>query len=212
MSSSKNYKLLADHYEKCFEKYGDSHLGVDWPIERDAQERYRVMLEIADFSERNESNTVLDFGCGLAHLYDYIKAKNLSKRFKYCGLDLSQKFIDECVKKHPTLNFYCLDICDPNFSINPYDYIIMNGLYTEKRELSFEEMWEFFTKSLKTAFQYAEKGIAFNLMSKQVDWERDDLFHMPLDMLQDYLTKELSRNFIIRNDYKLFEFTVYLYK
>ena len=48
-------------------------------------------------------------------------------------------------------------------------------------------------------------------MSKQVDWERDDLFHLPLDLLADYLTRNLSRHFVIRNDYGLYEYTVYVY-
>ena len=30
-----------------------------------------------------------------------------------------------------------------------FDYIIMNGVFTEKRELTDEKMWDFFTKILK---------------------------------------------------------------
>ena len=56
------------------------------------------------------------------------------------------------------------------------------------------------------------KGIAFNIMSKLVDWERDDLFHVSMDELGLFLKNNLSRNFIIKNDYKLYEYTVYVYK
>ena len=45
-----------------------------------------------------------------------------------------------------------------------------------------------------------------------VDWERDDLFHVPLDLLANFFSKNVSRNFIIRNDYDLYEYTVYLYR
>lgn len=54
--------------------------------------------------------------------------------------------------------------------------------------------------------------MAFNVMSKNVDWEREDLFHMPLDELSAFLTSSISRNFIIRNDYGLYEYTVYVYR
>ena len=30
-------------------------------------------------------------------------------------------------------------------------------------------------------------GIAFNVMTKHVDWERDDLFHLPFDQLAEWL-------------------------
>jgi len=55
-------------------------------------------------------------------------------------------------------------------------------------------------------------GIAFNLMSKHVDWERDDLFHVDLDTIGLFCSEFLSRNFVIRHDYKLFEYTIYCYK
>jgi hypothetical protein len=49
-------------------------------------------------------------------------------------------------------------------------------------------------------------------MTKHVDWEREDLFHLPFDLLASFLKREVSRNFIVRNDYGLFEYTVYLFK
>ncbi len=55
-------------------------------------------------------------------------------------------------------------------------------------------------------------GVAFNVMSKDVDWEREDLFHLPLNVLSNFLTKEVTRDFIIRYDYGLYEYTTYLYK
>ena len=61
-------------------------------------------------------------------------------------------------------------------------------------------------------YEMCNKGIAFNVMSKDVDWERDDLFHLPLSDLSAFLTKEISRDFVIRNDYGLYEYTTYVYK
>ena len=49
-------------------------------------------------------------------------------------------------------------------------------------------------------------------MSKHVDWEREDLFHLSFDELGSFLKEEISRNFTIRNDYGLYEYTVYIYK
>ncbi len=54
--------------------------------------------------------------------------------------------------------------------------------------------------------------MAFNVMSKHVDWEREDLFHLPFDTLAEFLKKELTRNFVFRNDYGLYEYTTYVYR
>jgi hypothetical protein len=72
-------------------------------------------------------------------------------------------------------------------------------------------MLTYFKQLVKRVFAQAEIGIAFNVMSKHVDWERDDLFYLPFDQLAAFLRSEISRNFIFRNDYGLYEYTTYVY-
>lgn len=205
------YREIIEHYESCFEKYGDTHLGLDWPIEDDVSKRYKIMLEVITLKEEKNDLTLLDFGCGTANLLEYIN-KNKFHHINYAGLDISEKFTAVCKEKFPNTSFYCGDILDSEFKLPIFDYIVMNGVFTEKRGLSFEEMWVYFSEMLKIVFTHANKGIALNLMSKQVDWERDDLFHVPLDKLANFLCKNLNRNYVIRNDYGLYEYTIYLYK
>lgn len=88
---------------------------------------------------------------------------------------------------------------------------MMNGVFTEKQTLTHEEMSSYFQILLKKAFQLAKKGLAFNVMSKHVDWERNDLFHLSFDDMVSFVTKHLSRHFVVRNDYGLYEYTVYIY-
>jgi hypothetical protein len=130
----------------------------------------------------------------------------------YSGLDISSKFIEVSKQKFPSINFYCGDILDQNFQIKNFDYIIMNGVFTEKRGLTFEEMFEYFKELIEKIFTLSNEGVAFNVMSKNVDWERDDLFHLSHDLLSSFLCKNITRNYIIRNDYGLYEYTVYLFK
>jgi len=206
-----NYLKIANHYEKCLEKHGDSNLGVDWPNAADAEKRYRVILQILNYFQNSENNTILDLGCGTGHLLDFIRKNDLP--VNYTGYDISQKFIDVCLSKYPLHPFKTVDLLEENINqLDVFDFVLMNGLFTEKQSLTYDEMFDFFSKMITKAFQISRKGIAFNLMSKCVDWERKDLFHVPLDHLQSFLTENLSRNFIIRNDYGLYEFMVYLFK
>jgi len=208
----KDYSKIIEHYESCLEKHGDNHLGVDWPKLDDVEKRYKIMLDIIRINEENDNIvSLLDFGCGTAHLLEYIK-KNNFKKILYSGLDISQKFIDVAKEKHPKYSFFCTDILNSDFGIQNFDYIVMNGVFTEKRELSFDEMWEYFTKMITIIYEKCNKGFSFNVMSKNVDWEREDLFHVSHDFLSDFLCKNLTRNYIIRNDYGLYEYTVYVLK
>jgi SAM-dependent methyltransferase len=206
----KKYLSIVSHYEACLEKYGDTHLGVDWPKQEDADTRYGVMLGVIK-KDTTGKVSLLDFGCGASHLYEYILRHRLDN-IEYSGLDLSEKFIRLSTSKFPSVNYYCLDILDDHADIPDFDYILVNGVFTEKRELSFEEMFAYFKRVVSRVFGKTRVGIAFNVMSSHVDWERDDLFHLPLDTLAAFLTKELTRDFIIRNDYGLYEYTTYVYR
>jgi hypothetical protein len=72
----KVYNKIISHYEGCLEKHGDTHLGVDWPILADVEKRFNVMLEVINFNRKDDKiETILDFGCGTAHLLEHIKKK-----------------------------------------------------------------------------------------------------------------------------------------
>lgn len=202
-----SYLKIAEHYDNCFQQHGDSNLGVDWPNYEDTLIRHSVMYDIIE----NKESTLLDFGCGLGHYYEWIENINNPKLAKYSGLDINEGFYNTCKTKFPHLTFYHLDIFKDD-NLPNFDYIVVNGVFTEKQGLTQDEMWDFFTSAISKLWSKCDKGIAFNLMSKHVDWEREDLFHVGLDELGWYLKNNLSRNFIIRNDYKLYEYTTYVYK
>jgi len=207
------YLVLQEHYEQKLHEHGDSHRGVDWPNRPDAQKRYDVMLGL--IGDAATPASLLDIGCGLAHLYERIVEKGLEAQLSYEGLDISPAFIAACRSKHPDVRFHEADILSADSALQParqYDYVVLNGVFTEKLGMSHAEMSGFFQRMLATAFEFAGKGLAFNVMSKHVDWERDDLFHLPFDEMAGYVTKNLTRSFVIRNDYGLYEYTVYLYR
>jgi cyclopropane fatty-acyl-phospholipid synthase-like methyltransferase len=206
-----NYTKIVEHYEQCFEKHGPSHRGVDWPNQHDLHKRFRVMI---DMVLQKGPCTLLDFGCGTGLLFDWLEDNELSHAINYTGCDMSEKFINFCKQKFKDdpENFFQIDLLKTPEKLGKYDYIVANGVFTMKLELSQQEMWDHFTKVIPILYKHANKGVAFNLMSKQVDWERNDLFHVSLDQLALFLTKNLSRHFVIRNDYGLYEYTVHLYK
>lgn len=209
MPGAKYHDIVA-HYESCFARHGDNCRGVDWPNPTDAEVRYRVMLEVIREQE-GVPVRLLDFGCGLAHFYEFLLRTGRAE-IEYAGLDLSPDFVAACRSKYPGVSFLCADVLESKTLVESYDYIVLNGVLTEKISLSYADMWSYAQQLLLRLFDRAEKGIAFNVMSKQVDWERSDLFHLPLGDLARFLTSELSRNFVIRNDYGLYEYTAYVYR
>lgn len=212
----KSYEAIYKHYEYCLEKYGDCNLGMNWPNIEGMITRFKVMT---DLIRTNESCRLLDLGCGNGAFYTYLK--HHKPDVSYSGWDISNKFIDLCKKKYPNGKFKQVDIlnediCKPNNEVYryPYDYVVMNGIFTVKNNLSFDQMFSFFKEMVKKVYNdYTEVGLSFNVMAKELDHEREDLFHLSHDLLANFICKELkTRNYVIRNDYGLYEYTTYIYK
>jgi SAM-dependent methyltransferase len=211
MTTQPRYRSIADHYAACLERHGDNHLGVDWPNEEDARTRQRVMLELIRPGPGTEPRRLLDFGCGAAHLLEYIRAEQRTD-IDYAGLDISEPFVELSQAKFPDARFWCMDVLtDDVLALPRFDYAVMNGVFTEKLELSYDEMFDFMSRTVTRVFSLVEVGIAFNVMSKHVDWERDDLFHVPFDEVAAFLIANVTRNIVLRADYGLYEYTVYAY-
>jgi cyclopropane fatty-acyl-phospholipid synthase-like methyltransferase len=208
--SDKSYERLIHFSESFFERHGDSYLGVGWTKrQEDADARYRVMLDLIP-TDGDRPVTLLDFGCGASHLYEYLLA-HPRRHVIYSGLDLSPQFLACSRRKFPQLTYYELDVLE-NDQLPTFDYVVMNGVFNARCDLSFEVMLAYFQRLVRRVFERTRKGLAFNVMSKQVDWERDDLFHVPFDVLASFLTREVSRHFVFRHDYGLYEYTTYVYR
>jgi len=207
---SVGYRRLIAHYEDCLDRHGDTHLGVDWPNAEDAETRYRVMLGLIR-EPADVPVSLLDFGCGAGHLLDFIR-RNRLETIAYQGLDASPKFIALCQRKFPGVPFLAIDFLTDRIGVNPVDYIVLNGVLTEKREMTDREMRAYMEALITALWPFAGRGLAFNVMSTQVDWQRDDLFHVPFDDMADFVTARLSGHFQFRQDYGLYEYTTYVYR
>lgn len=213
MTSPDASKVLLDHYEACYNKYGDCAQGVDWPNRDDADTRYQVMLAPA---LAGNQGSVHDYGCGLAHLYEYLQRSGLADQIDYSGSDGSALFVDACRNKFPDVNFKRLNVTETDFDparyAKKYDHVIANGVFTEKRELDFEAMWAYTRISLERLFAMCSVCLSVNFMSIHVDYERDDLFHLPTDTLLAFCSEKLSRHVTLVASYGLYEYTARIYK
>lgn len=206
------YLSLVRHYENCLETHGPNHKGVDWPNEEDLKVRFDVMLGVFQQHPGSTPVSLLDLGCGPGLLVDHLLAQEPADlEVRYQGIDVSEAMIEAARARHPHHQFAVRNVLINPIAPQSVDYVVMNGVMTEKRDLTFETMEAFATDLIAAAFRSAKKGIAFNVMSPYVDWQRDDLFHWPMENMMAAV-QGLTRHVVVRADYGLREYTTYLYR
>ena len=203
---------LVKHYNRGLTEYGDTAQGALWPNEIDRRTRFGVMLDVIETSPAT-SIVLCDLGCGTGSLLSYIRERGL-ENITYIGVDYSAAALKLARAKFPGVTFIEMNIADPDADWDRIscDYLVCNGVFTGKMDISHKEMWLLLENTIKNAWYQVRRGLAFNVMSKVVDWERDDLLHVPMDDSVRLLHGLAGRNVRVRADYGLYEYTSYAFK
>jgi SAM-dependent methyltransferase len=203
--------IISAACEEDLIKYGDNFRGVGYtksPAE--AAERYALMLGVV--RERDTPVTVLDLGCGLGHLLDFIESHADHRHVRYTGLDISIRYLEAARTRHPHHEFILMDVLEADEQLPTFDYVVLNGVFNYRGPIERSDMLRYWQQLTTVAYRHCRLGMAFNVMSTLVDWERDDLFHLSFDAMAAFVGKHLSRHFVIRHDYQAYEYTTYVYR
>lgn len=206
------WTTLVSHYERCFAQFGASPRGVDWPNGPDLEARFSTLLSVLDHAPSDARPVLLDVGCGPGLLLDYLQATGRLETIDYRGVDLSPIMVQAAQERWPGHDFAVRDIIAHPFEDRSVDVVIMNGVLTEKLSLPQDAMIELAQGLVKAAFDSARVGIAFNVMSAHVDWQRPDLFHWSFDAVATFLKASVSPNFAFRSDYGSYDYATFVWR
>jgi SAM-dependent methyltransferase len=197
---------LVKHYQSLFKKYGPSPKAVQYADLETQIARFEILAQI-------DSNltSVIDVGCGLGDFWSFLRSKGDQSR--YLGLDIVPEFIEHANARF-TDDSKAQLINSADVLPTGYNYAILSGVFNNKTD----DNWEFMTKTLRSMYVASTKGIAFNAMSKFVDYYDPNLYYVdPMEVL-NFCKQELQGHPVLRHDYSVrregypFEFAIYVYK
>ena len=192
-------ELLVDsvytEYVKAFDK--NSVECVGWLDGTDnARLRFRKIYE----GGIGDNDSVLDVGCGVAHLHTYLK--NQGWNGKYLGFDPNKKAIDLVDEEIETKHCVIEDLDKET----KWDWVIANGVFN----LGLKEEHTFWI--IENMISFANKGVIFNMLRAPyedsqyeaynpmwIHYKLQEFEHKRIDIIEHYMSKDT-------------EFTVYLYK
>lgn len=194
---------IEEHYRELFSKYGDSYKAAQWSDRITQEKRFEVLCQIGDLKEKK----ILDFGCGTGDLATYLKKNNVN--VNYYGVDIVDELLNCAKEKHPDFKFGKLE----EFYGVKFDYILISGVFNNKMV----DNVTFYQNTLELLKDFCISGIAFNMLSKYVDFYNDELYYEYPENVFKYSKENITPYVVIRNEYQLkeniipFEFTTYLY-
>ena len=87
-------------YYDSIKSYPNDFRGVKWESPESQFLRFKILCEISPLLFQS---FVLDVGCGMGHLVDYLQTNNFTG--DYQGIDLCNEMILSAQKRHPAFYF-----------------------------------------------------------------------------------------------------------
>jgi SAM-dependent methyltransferase len=194
-------------YTDNLEKFGIDSKSVGWNSPESQELRFQKLCEVIQ-DPANTPFSINELGCGYGELFKFFQMRSY-KLTEFNGYDISQKMLDAA-------NEYVNDekakwIKDSKIRTKA-DYTITSGIFNVKFEEQ-KDNWENYIKdTLTNMFEFSNKGISFNLLTKYVDYEADNLYYGDPALFFDFCKRNLSPRVNLFHDYKLYEWTIVVRK
>ena len=157
MSVPPDLYQVKSHFDKCIHEFGATPRGVDWNSDASQQIRFDQLLQLI----REDSASILDYGCSYGALADYLASKGL--HLDYYGFDIVQSAIEMARKLHaddPRRTFFSdktkLPVCD---------YVVASGIFNYRGEVPDAEWTDYILSTLHEFDKLSTKGFASNFLT-----------------------------------------------
>jgi cyclopropane fatty-acyl-phospholipid synthase-like methyltransferase len=174
---SKAYEIKL-YYEPNLEKGLPDHKVLGWESREAQYSRFEILARNAGLKGKK----LLDVGCGLGNLLEYLNELNVP--VDYTGVDISRKMIESAKRKNLNGTFLYLDIfSDRIFKEEAFDIVYASGIFN----LNLGNNKQFLPVALKRFFELSRCTVAFNLLHYKSPDRDDRYFYFSPDEVLEVL-------------------------
>ncbi len=207
-------KLTRNYHEDKFRRFGDTPEGVGWKDKEYQSLAFRYILDTIQFNFPSlKSFSVFETGCAYGAFFEFLKEKNLHNDISYFGIDLVQEMVAKAIAKFPELknNLYTGNFKSFSFQ-RKFDFVMSSGIFNLKEHIDETVFEKNILHMIELMFELSEKGTVFNLMTPSPEYKDSALFYPSLDVIFDFIYRNLSRKVTIISSYPLWKITVGVFK
>jgi hypothetical protein len=197
---------IIESYVRGFKTHGPTPLALGWT--KDKQDiRYKALVKDI---QRNQS--LLDFGCGLAHLRGWL-LRNRMKSVYYHGVDVVKEFVD-CAPEDDDRRYRVRRIFNTDDITRDYDHVVMCGVFN-RRALCSETMHrENAYSTIRTLLTRTRIGLHVDfLRADTADFREKGAAYFHPEAIVKLLRDSIpGSRFSLDCSYLPYEFCVHIYK
>ncbi|HLD34581.1 MAG TPA: methyltransferase [Patescibacteria group bacterium] len=213
-----DFQEQIDYFESLLSKHGNNYKALDWNSPESQRLRFKVMKELFTYGKKASGVTLLDVGCGFGDLYGYLKSDGALVRhnINYSGCDISPRIIQTAKTKYPDAKFEIKNILEDRHTPK-YDYIICSGIFNI-RTAEIDDHLAYVKEMIYRASDLATYGVGLNFLSEgslpiadpeNLNTGRYFLFNP--EIVLNFCRHAVGK-YILRHDYHIGDFTIYLLK
>ena len=204
---SDNLVDVKKYFTEKLEKYGATHLGVDYNSPKSQEARFDELIKVIRTPKKY---SLLDFGSGYGGMYDYML--RLGHKLTYLGYDIAESMVEKGNEIYAD-NENCTFTTEIK-KVPILDYAIASGTFNMKLDADNESWTKIVLEGLHQMNDHASKGFSSNFLTKYSDADRmrPDLYYADPLFIFDYCKKNFSRNVALLHDYQLYDFTIIVRK
>ncbi len=205
MEQSEKQAMMAS-YQRLLKKCGKNPKALLWLDKESQKARFEVLIKAISKQDLKSSKTsILDVGCGFADFYVYLK--KLGFVGKYVGTEIIPEFIQAVQKRFPEIKVLTQDVYREPLK-EKFDYVIANGIMNHK----IENIGQYRREFIKIMFGHTKKCLAFTMASRYKKIKKGDRIHYADPAEYFSYSMSLSPKVILRHDYLLHDFAIFVYR
>lgn len=190
---------LVSQYREAYARHGDSPSAVFWP-----RGRQQLRFDALTRHISGDGFSVLDYGCGLAHLKPYLDTR--FSRYQYCGADLVPEFVEAASRKYPDSQVRLVRSHDE--LSETVDHVVISGTFNIIEGGNAATYLAQVQDALAHLFGLCRASLAVNFMTDQVDYVQDGAHHVNVEEMYRFFRDHLSPRLLLDQSYMPYEFTI----